>query len=126
MDGVGTIGSDVFIVKITQPVASPQVLALLGKPRRMVRIVHRAIPIQTIATGTGACAWKPIDALDPARQFDAMVVELSAPVPNPAAKLSAGLVARISLGGTHPNWYWIELVAVGGGWTVGRVMPLAA
>lgn len=124
MDGIGTIGAEVAIVTVTQPIASPQALATLGKPKRSVSIVHRALPIATSTTGTGACAWKAIDALDPRRQFDAMVVELSSPVPNPSS-LAAGMVARVSLGGTHPSWYWIELIPRGEGWSVGRILPLA-
>ena len=120
LDGIGTIGADVKIVRVTQPIATPQALARLGEPRRNATVVHRALPIMT----AGACAWKPIDALDPSRQFDAMVVELSSPVPNPAAKVAAGMVARASLGGSHPSWYWIELIPHGGGWSVGRVLPL--
>lgn len=124
MDGIGTIGADVKIVKITQPIASPQALAALGKARRSVNVIHRELPIATAATGTGACAWKPIDALDPSRQFDSMVVELSSPVPNPSSRNAAGILARASLGGVHPNWYWIELVPNGEQWAVGRILPL--
>lgn len=125
MDGIGTIGSEVSIVKVTQPIATAQALAVLGAPKRPVSILQRALPIGTTSTGTGACSWKPIDALDPNRQFDSMVVELSAPVANPAAKSAAGMLARVSLGGTHPNWYWIELIPHSAGWSVGRIFPLA-
>jgi hypothetical protein len=125
MDGIGTIGSEVSIVKVTQPIATAQALAVLGKPKRPVSILQRALPIATTSTGTGACTWKAIDALDPNRQFDSMVVELSAPVANPAAKSAAGMLARVSLGGTHPNWYWIELIPHSAGWSVGRIFPLS-
>lgn len=124
LDGVGSIGTEVAIVKITQPVATGAALATLGKPRRAVQVVHRGIPVATVNEATG-CTWRPIDALDPARQHDAMVVELSAPVPNPAARQAAGMVARVSLGGTHPNWYWIELIPLQGAWAVGRILPLS-
>lgn len=124
LDGIGTIGADVAIVKITQPLASPQALGSIGAPIRPVTVLHRALPIETSSGGVGACAWKPIDALDPRRQFDSMVVELSAPVANPT-KPNAGIVARVSLGGTHPNWYWIELNPRRGGWLVGRIIPLS-
>lgn len=126
MDGIGMTGAEVSIVKVTQPLATPQALAHLGKPRRnrVVTIVHRALPVVTISGGAGGCTWKPVDAIDPNRQFDRMVVELSAPVANPA-KLGAGIVARVSLGGTHPNWYWIDLIPrSGGGWAVGRIFPI--
>ena len=125
LDGIGSTGADIAIVRVTQPIASAQVLALLGKPRRPAAVVHRALPVATMSGGTGGCSWKPIDALDPARQYDRMVVELSAPVANPAARVDAGIVARVSLGGTHPNWYWMELVLTPGGWAVGRIFPLA-
>lgn len=121
LDGIGTIGTDVAIVRTTQPIASAAALAHLGKPRRKVTVVHRAIPV---ATAGGACAWKPIDALDPDRERDTMVVELSAPVANPA-KAGAGIVARVTLGGTHPSWYWIDLVPRGGAWAIGRIFPLS-
>lgn len=124
LDGIGTIGAEVAIVKVTQPIVSGQVLGVLGAPRRQPVIVHRALPIATSSGGTGGCTWKPIDALDPARQFDSMVVELSAPAPNPS-KNAAGIAARVSLGGTHPNWYWIELIPSRGGWSIGRIFPLA-
>ena len=125
LDGIGSIGTDVHLVKLTQPIASAQVLAVLGKPRRAVPIVHRALPIVTPTGDATGCAWRAIDALDPVRQRDAMVVELSAPIANPVARAAAGMVARVSLGGTHPSWYWIELVPVGGHWAVGRILPLA-
>ena len=70
------------------------------------------------------CTWKPIDALDPNREFDTMVVELSAPVANPAHR-AAGIVARVTLGGTHPSWYWIELNPRPSAWAVGRIFPLS-
>jgi hypothetical protein len=125
MDGIGTIGADVALVKITQPIVSPQALATLGKQRRKVTIIHRALPVAAPPPGTSQCAWKPIDALDPARQFDAMVVELSAPVPNPSTTRTAGIIARASLGGAHPTWYWIEIVPHGQGWTVAGVQLLS-
>lgn len=124
LDGIGTIGADVAIVKITQPIASAQALAQVGPPMRLVTIVHKALPVNAVPGGVGGCSWKPIDALDPARQFDSMVVELSAPVANPA-KPGAGMVSRVSLGGTHPAWYWIELTPRRGGWAVGRIIPLS-
>jgi len=124
LDGIGTIGTEVAIVKVTQPIASAQALAQVGAPMRPVTILHKALPIGTASGGVGGCIWKPIDALDPARQFDSMVVELSAPVANPS-KPGAGLVARVSLGGTHPAWYWIELMPHRAGWSVGRIIPLS-
>lgn len=123
MDGIGTNGAVVPIVKITQPIASGQLLAALGKPRRAVPVVHRALPVTLPAGNASACVWKPIDALDPDRQFDQMVVELSAPVANPANP-AAGIVARVTLGGTNPSWYWIELQPRAGGWSIGRIFPI--
>ena len=124
MDGIGANGAEVSLVKVTQPIASPAALANLGKPKRRVAIVHRALPIATMTGGPTSCAWKQIDAIDPSRQHDSMVVELSAPVPNPA-RPSAGIVARVTLGGTHPNWYWIELLPRPQGWTIGRIFPIS-
>jgi hypothetical protein len=123
MDGIGSVGTDVSLVRITQPIATPQALASLGKPNRRVAIIHRAIPVAATTSKAGGCAWKMVDALDPQRQFDSMVIELSAPVANPS-KDAAGIVVRASLGGTHPSWYWIDLIRHGESWAVGRIFPL--
>lgn len=125
-DGIGSAGSEITLVKITQPIASMHALAALGRPkrnRRGVQIVHRALPVMIAPADAGGCAYKGIDALDPRKQFDQMVIELSAPVADPT-KIAAGIVARASLGGTHPLWYWIELFPRGDRWFVGRVLPL--
>lgn len=124
MDGVGTNAHEIAMVKITQPLVTSGALARLGKPKRKVAIVHRALPIATSDSALSVCQWKPIDALDPNREFDTMVVELSAPVANPANP-AAGMLARVTLGGAHPNWYWIELNPRGGAWSVGRIFPIS-
>ena len=126
MDGIGGAGSEIALVKITQPIASAQALAALGRPkrnRRGVQIIHRALPVGIAKADAGGCAFRGIDALDPKKEFDQMVIELSAPVADPT-KIAAGIVARASLGGTHPLWYWIELFPRGDGWFIGRILPL--
>jgi hypothetical protein len=52
------------------------------------------------------------------------VVELSAPFANPFGK-EAGIVARVSLGGQHPAYYYIPLASRGDHWVVGYVSVLA-
>ncbi|HEX2060509.1 MAG TPA: hypothetical protein VHK90_07190, partial [Thermoanaerobaculia bacterium] len=84
-------------------------------------IANRAIPI---ATTPGSCAWQPIDVRDLQRNEDMMVVELSAPIPNPFRSGEAGLFARASLAGQHNSWYWIPLVPRGERWSAGLASVL--
>ncbi|MDP9362464.1 MAG: hypothetical protein M3P29_13565 [Acidobacteriota bacterium] len=71
-----------------------------------------------------ACAWRPVEPKSGARYTDTMTLELSPPFVNPFSRNSAGLFARISLGGEAPTWYWLPLVPRGETWTAGRMTVL--
>jgi hypothetical protein len=117
MDAIAT--GNVTIVKTTQPLATPHTVAALAniaKRRRKTRamadagnaaIVNRVIPV---SLPTGTCSWTPIEVRDMARHADEMIVELSAPLPNPYEKGEAGVFARVSLAGENASWYWLPLV----------------
>jgi hypothetical protein len=129
MDAIATMGP-VTIVGSTQPLASPRTVAALagvtkkkGKPvLTQAAYTNRAIPI---VLATGACRWHLIDAAQIPQFADEMIVELSAPIPNPFAVGEAGMFARVSLGGENPSWYWIPLLPSGNGWSAGLVVPLS-
>ena len=116
------------LVRVTQPLATPESVAALegavddGRTLRAAppSVISRAIPV---SIGRGSCAWQAIEILD-ARDSDTTVVELSSPLLHPYASGQAGLFARASLGGTHPAWYWIALVRSGDEWKLGRVSVL--
>ncbi len=127
MDAIAT--GAVTIVQTTQPLATPLTLGALGnitkkrgKPSN-APIVNRVIPI--VLTSAGSCTWTAIDVSAIPRHADEMVVELSAPVPNPYATGDAGIFARVSLAGEHSTWYWLPLVQRGGGWSAGLALPLS-
>lgn len=76
-------------------------------------------------TITSGCAWHPIEPQTGARYTDTMTLELSPPIANPFARNSAGLFARLALGGEAPTWYWMPLTPRGTTWTPGRLVILA-
>ena len=126
MDAIAT-GSGLAIVRTTQPIATGQAYAGLGRSVGSKAVTapepSRSIPIDL---GSGSCGWIPIDSMNAQRDRDVMVVELSSPVSNPFVRGAAGVFARVSLGGEHPAWYWIGLVPSGSGWTIGSITTFDA
>jgi hypothetical protein len=125
-------GAPVAIVRTTQPIVSTPALVALSSivkrrpadPARANAAIEqsqRKLPVPL----TGDCEWVPRDRMDPVRDFDRMIVELSAPVPNPFSANEAGVFARVSLGGQHPSWYWVALLPRGGVWVVRSIDTLA-
>ena len=128
MDAVAT--GTLAVVNVTQPLATPLSLGALGnlgaqRPRKdgapQAALVNRAIPV---GLAPGACSWVAVDIRDVKKHSDEMLLELSAPLPNPFVAHEAGMFARVSLGGEHANWYWLPLLPAGGGWTAGMALPL--
>lgn len=127
MDAIATSGATA-LVRVTQPLVTAENLAAVAGstphrgrkgPGRLVT-TNRAIPIET---AQGSCDWRLADVRE-SFGSDEMVVELSAPVPNPFTRREAGLFARVSLGDQHESWYWISLVPAGGQWPVRFVSVL--
>jgi hypothetical protein len=128
MDAIAT--GRLAVVNVTQPLATPQSVGALGdlgpqRPRKdgaaQQALINRALPVDLTP---GACSWIPVDIRDVARHRDEMLLELSAPLPNPWVPREAGMFARVSLGGEHQNWYWLPLYPAGTGWTAGMAVPL--
>jgi hypothetical protein len=90
-------------------------------PAQAMREGSRTIPIRATA---GDCSWRTIPASGVALQTDVMTVELSAPLVNPFVRNSVGMLARLSLGGDAPFWYWIPIGERAGGWAAGPPMTL--
>jgi hypothetical protein len=119
------------VVNVTQPLATPLSLGALGNlgPRRPRKdgaasqaMVNRAIPV---GLAPGSCTWIPVNVRDMQKHADEMLMEMSAPLPNPYVAHEAGMFVRVSLGGEHANWYWLPLLPVGDGWTAGMALPLS-
>jgi len=127
MDAIAT--GRTAIVKVTQPLATPQTMAALAgsttphgaKQRANAAVVNRAIPIEI---GRGSCTWEPIDVRDTKQYSDAMLVELSAPLLHPFNANEAGVIARVSLADQHQSLYWISMVPRGDQWAVRFVSVL--
>jgi hypothetical protein len=128
MDAIAT--GKLAIVSTTQPLATPASIGALAnivrdpKPSRRAASaqVNRAIPI---TLGGGTCSWNAVPVADIARHSDEMLLELSAPLPNPYSAGEAGLFARVTLGGDYANWYWLPLLPTSGGWSAGMALPLS-
>lgn len=127
MDAIATSGRTA-LVRVTQPLVTRENLAAVAGstpergrkgPGHLVT-TNRAIPIEV---GDGTCEWRLADVRETFGS-DEMVVELSAPVPNPFTRREAGLFARVSLGNEHESWYWISLVPQGDQWPVRFVSVL--
>ena len=56
---------------------------------------------------------------------DELLLQLSPPFVNPFVRRSTGILARLSLGGEAPQWYWIPLGSKNGAWLVSMPMSLA-
>lgn len=56
---------------------------------------------------------------------DELLLQLSAPFVNPFVRRSTGILARLSLGGEAPQWYWIPLGTKNGTWLTSLPMSLA-
>jgi len=125
-------GQPVAIVSTTQPIASMHAIGALAGPTRRKPDVQKAVEglhasqrsMPLTLASDGACKWVAVDAANAYRRGDQMVVEMSAPMPNPFHKGAAGMFVRVSLAGEHGQWYWISLLPRAGGWVVGYIEAL--
>jgi hypothetical protein len=127
----GITVDNLAVAKTTQPLvtaASLRAVAhLYGKDAdvaSLAQLYTKALQPLPLALTDSRCAWRPIAKLDPIRDHDQMVVELSAPIPNPFMHNEAGVLARMSLGGHDSQWYWIPLGQKKGQWGIGIVLPM--
>ena len=119
--------SDLRVVKTTQPLVTPAVVGALadvafyrGKP------VAPVLPNASLPVEPASCSRSMIDALNPRRDADTMVLQFSSPFSNPYTRHQIGVIARLSLGDDSPMWYWIPIVADrNGSWGPGRPLMLA-
>jgi hypothetical protein len=118
------LGESLVMVKVTQPIVTSRSLGALfpvkGRPLELTPPPTRAIPIDI---ASGACKWRAIDAAQRTRYSDSVVVELSAPLLNPADEGEAGLFARITIG-SATEWYWLSLVRQEESWLMGRLKAI--
>ena len=120
------MSSDLRVVKTTQPLVTPAVIAALadvafyrGKPVSPV-MPNAALPVEP-----ASCSRSMIDALNPRRDSDTMVLQFSSPFSNPYTRRQIGVIARLSLGDDSPVWYWIPMAERNGSWGPGSPLMLA-
>jgi hypothetical protein len=118
--------SDLRVVKTTQPLVNAAVLKALaevafyrGKP------VAPLAPVASLPVEPASCSRYMIDAVNPRRDRDAMVLQFSSPFSNPYTRRQIGVVARLSLGDESSMWYWIPVVEHKGSWAPGSPLILA-
>jgi hypothetical protein len=120
------MSSEVRVVKTTQPLVTPAVVAALadvafyrGKP------VSPVMPNASIPIEPASCSGVMIDALNPRKYADSMVLQFSSPFSNPFTPHQIGVVARLSLGDDSPVWYWIPIAERNGSWQPSLPLMLA-
>jgi len=113
------------VVKTTQPIVTPAVISALadvafyrGKPVSPVT-PNAALPVEP-----ASCSRVMIDAINPRRDADAMVLQFSSPFSNPYTRRQIGVVGRLSLGEDNPVWYWIPMVDRKGSWAASTPLIL--
>ncbi len=122
--------SEVRVLRTSQPIITSESLQVLANQTTRGRPKNTAIN----ASGTplpveippGSCINAAIDAYNPARDSDVMVLQFSAPFGNPFADGQPGVLVRFSLGLDSPTWYWIPLFGRNGQWIAGQPVLLAA
>ncbi len=120
------MSSDLRVVKTTQPLVTPAVIAALadvafyrGKP------VTPVMPNASMPVEPASCSRVMIEAVNPRRDVDAMVLQFSSPFSNPYTRHQIGVIARLSLGDDSPTWYWIPIADRNGSWGPGSPLMLA-
>ncbi len=121
------------VVRTTQPLVTAAALRGLAlaasstgkldtsKAAAAVSAGNSTIPV---AIPTGSCTWRGIDASARPNAFDTMTLEVSAPLANPFARSSTGLLARMSLAGQGTTWYWLPVAQRGAQGIIGSPVPL--
>jgi hypothetical protein len=119
--------SDLRIVKTTQPIVTAAVVGALAEVA-----FYRGTPVTPVMPNASmpvepaSCSRAMIDALNPRRDADVMVLQFSSPFSNPYTRNQVGVIARLSLGDDSPMWYWIPIVDRGGGsWIPASPLMLA-
>ena len=125
------ISSELRVVHNSQPLITPASLQALGEAA-FVRAAPSTEALQAAAALSipidvrpDSCARRTIDRIDPMRDSDAMILEFSAPFANPFARKQIGVIARLTVGGESPVWYWIPLTQQKDRWIAGRPSTLS-
>lgn len=121
------------VVRTTRPLVTAAALRGLAAAASSKQRIDTDRVAAAIAAGnatievnlpSGGCAWRRLEVSSMKNAFDTMTLELSAPLLNPFARSSAGLLARLSLSGQGTTWYWLPVAQRGSQGVIGSPMPL--
>jgi hypothetical protein len=125
------VSSELRVVRNSQPLITQASLQALGEAA-FARIAPNTEALQAAAALSipvdvrpESCARRTIDVIDPVRDSDAMVLEFSTPFANPFVRKQIGVLARLTVGGESPIWYWIPLMQQKDRWIAGRPSTLS-
>jgi hypothetical protein len=120
------------VVGTSQPLITRGALQALAE----AAFFRGSVDPESVTTAVGApplpvdipersCTTRVIESIDARRDADAMVLQFSRPFANPFARRELGLLARLSLGGESPTWYWIPLAQQNTRWIAGSPLTLS-
>lgn len=129
------MGGSVNVVAFTEPLITRE--SLLGmeeaagsdakrdgaRVEAAIRAGTTKMPV-TIETDGQSCEFRPIPTAKGLRR-DEMVLQFSPPFANPFERTEAGVLARLSLAGEAPQWYWIPVASKNDMWFAGNPLSLA-
>jgi hypothetical protein len=127
------LGGTVDIVTTTEPIITRESMFGLAaaaesktreNPTQVTAVTEAGkvkLPLTIEAAG---CEFRTIANVREARG-DEMVVQISVPFLNPYERKSAGLFARLSLGGHSSQWYWVPFGQHEGKWFAATPRALA-
>lgn len=129
------LGGRINVVTTTEPIITRESLLGLAAaadqqsktdPTQLAAAISAAtskLPVTTEVTPE-TCDLHAVASAHDSRD-DELLLQLSAPFVNPFVRRSTGILARLSLGGEAPQWYWIPLGTKNGVWLVSMPMSLA-
>lgn len=127
------LGGTVDIVATTEPIITRESLFGLAtaaesktreNPSQVMAVTEAGKAKLPLTIEAAGCEFHTIANARDARG-DEMVLQISVPFINPYERKSAGLLARLSLGGQSPQWYWVPFGQHEGKWYAGTPMALA-
>lgn len=129
------LGGRINIVTTTEPIITRESLLGLAAaadqqskndPTQLAAALSAAttkLPV-TVETTSEMCDLHAVASAHDSRE-DELLLQLSPPFVNPFERRSTGILARLSLGGEAPQWYWVPLGTKNGVWLVSLPLSLA-
>jgi hypothetical protein len=130
------MGGTVNVVTTTEPLITRESLLGLeeaagqdakrdgGRMEAAITAGAMKLPVTVEMEEGASCQFRPVATAKGLRR-DEMVLQFSPPFANPFERTEAGVLARLSLAGDAPQWYWIPVAARNEKWFAGMPLSLA-